>query len=69
MKISARNTIKGIVTSISEGTVMAKVTLSISGGHTITSVITLDSLKDLDIKIGDEVYTIIKSTEVILAKD
>lgn len=69
MKISARNSIKGKVTSVKEGTVMAKVTVDIGGGNTISSVITLESLKDLEIKVGDEVYTIIKSTEVMLAKD
>lgn len=69
MKISARNSIKGKVTSVKEGTVMAKVTVDIGGGNTISSVITLESLKELEIKIGDEVYTIIKSTEVMLAKD
>jgi molybdopterin-binding protein len=69
MKVSARNLIKGKVISVKEGAVMAKVTVEIGGGNNISSVITLESLKDLDMKIGDEVYTIIKSTEVILAKD
>jgi molybdopterin-binding protein len=69
MKISARNSIKGKVTSVKEGTVMAKVTVDIGAGNTISSVITLESLKELEIKVGDEVYTIIKSTEVMLAKD
>jgi len=32
MKISARNSIEGKVTSVKEGTVMAKVTVDIGGG-------------------------------------
>lgn len=69
MKISARNSIKGKVIAVNEGTVMAKVKVDIGGGNTISSVITLESLKELEIKVGDEIYTIIKSTEVMLAKD
>jgi molybdopterin-binding protein len=35
---------------------------------TVTAVITKDAVEDLDIKVGDEVEAIVKSTEVIIAK-
>jgi molybdate transport system regulatory protein len=68
MKISARNSIKGKVIDIKEGAVMAKVTIDIGNGNNITSVITTDSVKELEIKKGDDVVAIIKSTEVMIGK-
>ncbi len=66
MKLSARNQIKGTVTSITEGVVNAKVTIDIGGGNVITSVISVDAAKDLGLAIGSEVVAIIKSSSVIL---
>lgn len=34
----------------------------------MTSVIKEDSFKELDVKEGDEVYLIIKSTEIMICK-
>lgn len=67
MKLSARNDLKGKVVEISTGTVMAKVRIDI-GGQSITSLVSVDSIGDLGLKVGDEVHAIIKSTEVLLGK-
>ncbi len=66
MILSARNTIKGKVIEIVPGIVTAKVKLDIGGGNTIVSVITVDSINELNIKVGDEAYAIFKSTEVMI---
>ncbi|SHF09966.1 molybdenum-pterin binding domain-containing protein [Bacteroides luti] len=66
MLLSARNTIKGKVIEIVPGIVTAKVKLDIGGGNTIVSVITVDSIGELNIKVGDEAYAIFKSTEVMI---
>ena len=68
MKISARNQIKGIVREIKTGIVTAKITIDIGGGNQLSSVITVDSVEELNLKPGDEVYAIIKSTEVMIGK-
>ena len=68
MQISARNKIQGKITAITKGAVMAKVVIDIGSGKTINSVITVDSVNDLDLKTGDDVFAIIKSTEVMIAK-
>ena len=68
MKISARNLIKGKVESVKEGAVMANVKIKIETPDTVTAVITKESIKDLEIKEGDEVIAVIKSTEVMIAK-
>jgi molybdate transport system regulatory protein len=36
---------------------------------TLTSIISSEAVEDLDLKEGDEVEAIIKSTEVIIAKE
>lgn len=48
---------------------MAGIRVKLDGsGDTITSVITLDAVDDLNLKVGDQVSAIIKSTEVMIAK-
>ncbi|MDP4208297.1 MAG: TOBE domain-containing protein [Bacteroidota bacterium] len=68
MKLSARNSIKGKVLEVTLGSVMAKVKVDIGNGNQINSIITIDSIQELGLKPGDEVYAIIKSTEVMIGK-
>jgi molybdopterin-binding protein len=68
MQLSARNQIKGKVTKIDIGAVMAKVKMDIGGGNTITSLESNEAVEDLDLKIGDSVTAIVKSTEVMIGK-
>jgi molybdopterin-binding protein len=65
MKISARNQLKGIVETIDLGVVTAKVGVRV-GENLIESVITRQSVEELDIKVGGTVTAVIKSTEVML---
>ncbi|OAN45668.1 molybdenum-pterin-binding protein [Paramagnetospirillum marisnigri] len=67
MKLSARNALKGKVVDISKGQVMAKVKMDV-GGQFITSLVSVEAIEDLDLKIGDSVSAIIKSSEVIIGK-
>ena len=67
MEISARNQLRGKVTAISFGGVMAEVRLEV-GGQDLVAVITRASAERLGIKIGDEVMAIIKATEVMVGK-
>jgi molybdopterin-binding protein len=68
MKISARNQLRGIVEVIDLGVVTAKVGVRV-GDNLIESVITRQSVVDLNIKIGSEVTAVIKSTEIMLMVD
>ncbi len=68
MKISARNQFKGKVVAVDEGMITAKVKVEVQMPVTVTAVITKESIKELDIKVGDEVAAIIKSTEIMIAK-
>ncbi len=68
MKLSARNSLKGKVIAVEKGIITAKVKVQIMVPAVVTSVITKEAVEDLDIKVGDEVEAIVKSTEVLIAK-
>ncbi len=68
MKLSTRNQIKGKVTQIVKGAIMAKVKMDIGGGNIITSTITLDAVNDLKLKKGDAVTALIKASSVMIGK-
>ncbi len=67
MEISARNQLKGTVTEVKLGAIMAEVTVDVSGQE-VVSAITRSSVERLGLKEGDQVTVIIKSTEVMLGK-
>jgi molybdopterin-binding protein len=69
MKISARNSIKGKVKNIVVGQVNAEVTIDLGNGKEIVSVITKNSLESLGIKVGKEVYAVIKASSVMIGTD
>ena len=68
MQLSARNQLKGKVTGVEIGAVMANVKIEISEPGVITAVITKESAEKLGLAEGDDVAAIIKSTEVIVGK-
>ena len=68
MEISARNKIKGTIEEITLGSVMAKVKINIGNDTVISSVVTIESVTDLKLTVGDTVYAIVKSTEVMIGK-
>lgn len=68
MKLSARNGLTGKVTDIVKGQVMAKVKVRLSDNQMITSLISVEAVDDLGLKVGDDVTAIIKATEVMLAR-
>jgi molybdopterin-binding protein len=68
MQLSARNQLKGVVQGTKSGSVMAEVQVYVEAG-TVTATITDASRERLNLKEGDEVTVVIKSTEVMIAKD
>ena len=69
MKISARNTLPGIVRKIEEGAVNAEVTLEIAPDIRVVSVVTLDVVRSLRLKPGDRAYAVIKASSVMIGID
>jgi molybdopterin-binding protein len=68
MKLSARNRLEGKITELQLGGVMAHVVVQV-GDNFIESVITRRSAEEMQLKVGDKVAAVIKSTEVMLQKD
>lgn len=68
MELSARNQLKGKITNVDLGAVMANIKIEVTEPNTITAVITKESAERLGLTEGDDVTAIIKSTEVIVGK-
>lgn len=69
MKYGARNTINARVTSIKSDQVMSIVKFEVTDPHEMDSVLTTESLQDLNLKEGDEVKLIIKAINVLPVKE
>lgn len=67
LDISARNQLRARVLSLTVDGVMAEVRLGI-GDQELVSIITRGSAERLGLAEGDEVYALIKSTEVMIGK-
>ena len=68
MALSARNQLNGTVETVTLGDIMAHVVVNV-GGQQVESVITRTSAESMNLKKGDSVRTVIKSTEVMIQKD
>jgi molybdopterin-binding protein len=66
--LSARNQFQGTVKSIQLGDIVAEVVVAV-GDLEFVSVITRASAEHLGLAVGAPVTAVIKSTEVLLAKD
>ena len=68
LQLSARNQIRGTVTSIRHGDVMSTVSVRMGDGQPLMAAITKDAALELDLAPGDAVLVIVKSTEAMVAK-
>jgi molybdopterin-binding protein len=69
MKVSARNVIKGKVKKVTTGVVNDEVIVELPGGTEIVSIITKTSAERLGLKSGQDVYAIIKASNVMIGVD
>lgn len=67
LDISARNRLRGRIASIVADGIMAEVRIQI-GDQEIVSIITRGSAERMHLEVGDEVFAVVKSTEVMIAK-
>jgi molybdate transport system regulatory protein len=66
--LSARNHLRGTIAELQIEGLMAEVRLRI-GDQELVSVITRSSAERLGLREGDEVYAVVKATEVMIAKE
>jgi molybdate transport system regulatory protein len=68
LEISARNRLLGTVRRIAFDGLMAEVHLAI-GDQELVSIITRTSAERLRLRVGDEVFALVKSTEVMIGRE
>ena len=66
--LSARNRLHGYVEEVRVDGLLAQVRLRV-GDQRLTAVITADAVRALSLKRGDDAMAVIKSTEVMVAKE
>jgi molybdopterin-binding protein len=66
--LSGRNRLRGYVDEVRADGLLGQVRLRI-GDQSLTAIITRDALEELKLKRGDDVVAIVKSTEVMIARE
>ena len=69
MKAGARNNLTAKITSITSDKVMSLIKFEVTVPAKMASVITTESVQDLNLKVGDEVQLLIKAIHVIPVKE
>ena len=68
VSLSGRNQLRGFIEEVRVDGLLAQVRLRV-GDQSLTAVITRDAVAELKLKRGDEALAIVKSTEVMIAKE
>ena len=68
IEISARNRLRGTIANLRFDGLMAEVVLRI-GDQELVAVITRSSAERLGLKVGDEAFAVMKSTEVMIGRE
>jgi molybdopterin-binding protein len=68
MSTSIRNRLPGTIDKIVSDKVVSEVTMQTAAGN-VTSIITTGSVQGMNLKEGDQVFAIIKATEVSVEKE
>ncbi|CAH2029888.1 TOBE domain-containing protein [Trichlorobacter ammonificans] len=69
MKVSARNTFAGKISSITTGGVNAEVTLTLKGAIPLVATVTNGAVDNLGLRVGMDAYAIIKASSIIIGTD
>ena len=68
LALSARNRLRGRIARLHVDGLMAEVTLRI-GDQELVSIITRSSVERMKLRVGDEAFAVIKSTEVMIGRE
>ena len=69
MRLSARNVLKGKIIDVKKGVTTAHVRIELPGGAVITSSITNEAVEELQLRVGNDAYAVIKASDVMMACD
>ena len=67
-RLSARNQFKGVVTNVEEGAVNGIVSIDVNG-EVFSSTISINAIKELELKKGVAAFAVVKATEVMVATE
>ncbi len=67
VRLSARNKLPAIVESIQVDGLQAKVAMRVGDNH-LVAIVTAEAIEELELRVGDAVTAVIKSSSVMLAK-
>ena len=68
MKLGARNAIRGTVKSVQSDKIMSLIKFTVNGPLDMASVITTESLEEMNLKPGDTVELVVKAIHVLPIK-
>lgn len=68
MKPGARNCFQAKVTSIKSDEIMSLVKFSVTSPSEMASVLTTESVKDMNLKVGDQLMLVVKAIHVLPVK-
>ena len=69
MKVTTRNLLEGVVTSVKRGVVNDEVDIDLKGGLKVSAIVTCKSTETLKIEPGREVLAMVKGVNVLLVRD
>lgn len=65
-RFTARNQLTGTVAAVHKGSVNASVTVTLTGGATLASIVTHSAVDDLGLVVGSPVTALFKASSVVL---
>ena len=68
LKLSARNTLKGVIEAINQGEINSEVVVNVGNEDKIVTVITTNSIKNMNLEIGTKVDAIIKASDIMIGR-
>ena len=68
LKLSARNSLNGNIEEIIIGSVNAEVVVNIGNEDKIVAIVTINSIENMNLKIGTTVDVIIKASDIMIGK-
>ncbi len=69
MQYGVRNDIKATIKTVKQSEIMSQIECTVDEAGTLTSIISTDSVKEMDLKPGDKIRLLIKAIHVIPAKE
>ncbi len=69
MKYGVRNALSATVTGVKQGDIMSQIECHLDAPGDISSVLTTDSVKELNLKEGDKIKLLVKAIHVVPVKE